>query len=146
MSTGRVADLSRPRPKCPVLAVGDEVLVISPSGRPGREPIVAEVVEARRVWLVVQAKREGSLIGQSWRMRRDCQTERNLEYTQFNHEFVTREQYEYDQALKAADKVIWDAGIRIERSWGMAGPEWTPARRAALADLIRSLGIGGSQS
>jgi len=134
------------RPPLPAdLGEGSPVLLFRSShGRGARpEPVPATVVKAARVWLTVRDDAApANAAGNSFyelRMRRD--TQRTDNGTNYNDWFVTREQYEYDERMRAVDAVISDAKVALQNGYRGPGLVWTPERRIALADLIVSLGI-----
>jgi hypothetical protein len=128
------------RPEVGEVKVGDRLLVFEGTwGGPRRDPVPAEVVKASRVWLTLRAVGERAV---EWRMRRDTHDEGNQTYPQGNASFVTPEQCEWDERMRAINAIIWDAEIRLERSgWAPDRSRWTPDRREALAELIISLGV-----
>lgn len=129
------------RPPLPPLAVGDELLVIRSNGGRGRtpEPVVGEVVKVGRVWVTVLTGGEQMRGSRYHEQRYRIETQRTENGTNYNDRFATREQHAFDEALAAVEAVLRDAGVRL----GQHGtdPRWTTARRAALADLIVSLGV-----
>lgn len=134
------------RPECPALKAGDKVLVVRSATDMRRRPeseryIPAVVVKAARIWLTIKPADQPDG-WQAWRMRRDTQAEQT-DYPGSQSRLVTPEQAEYDQRMRAVDAVIRDAKVRLDDgpTWSGAERTWTDARRAALADLIISLGI-----
>lgn len=131
------------RPACPVLVVGDKVIVRrSPNdmrGRPRTDRFMAaEVVKAGRVWLTIRCTGTSS-DSREWRMRRDTQ-DQATQYSGSNASFVTPEQHDWDERMAAVDAVIRDADVRLSDGW-QRSEIWTPDRRTALADFIVSLGV-----
>lgn len=120
------------RPECPALKAGDKVHVVRPESE---RYIPAVVVKAARIWLTIKPADQPDG-WREWRMRRDTQAEQT-QYPGSQSRFVTPEQAEYDQRMRAVDAVISDANARLDYERRI----WTDARRVALADLIISLGI-----
>lgn len=100
--------------------------------------IPAIVTKAARIWITIKPTADDRWV--EYRMRRDTQAEQT-QYYDGRRSFVTPEQAEYDDRIRAVDAVIKDAKVELDGFYQGADRVWTPGRRAALADLIVSLGI-----
>lgn len=125
------------RPELPAtLPPGTPVWVRrSPNSTGRRDPaaryVEARVVSAARVWITIErADLPPKALGhQTWRMRRDTQDEAT-QYTGSNASFLTVEQYRWDRRLEAAQAVLTEQGISIDRT----GPWY--GRTVELADIL----------
>jgi hypothetical protein len=133
------------RPELGELSVGDEVFVIRANrGRRDDRSITKRAIPARvakvaRVWIDLESVERlsvmtGSRPQWSWRMRLDTQDEGNRQFSQYNSRFMTAEQLAWAERQEAAEQLLRQQGIRIDRlsAWD------TDERRELLADLIHA--------
>lgn len=126
------------RPELGELTPGQSVMVRrSVNEMRGIKPedryIPAVVVKAARVW--VDLKRVGKGWPQSWRMRRDTQSE-STRYSGSNASFATMEQHAWDETQTWARGVLKENGIRLDHQSPWKG------REVELADLISKASSG----
>ena len=121
-----------PRPELGKVTVEDELLVIPPSRRYcSNDPIPVRVTKVGRVWLDLVEINNAPSQAKSWRMRIDTQREAKDNY---DHRFVTAEQYAWEQRENAVAVYLREQGVDLR-----AGSLWnTPERRVVLANLLRA--------
>lgn len=129
------------RPELGELTPGQPVMVRrSAIDNRGRKPedryIPAVVVKAARVW--VDLERSGDGWPQSWRMRRDTQSEAS-DYSGSDASFATMDQHAWDETHTRAQDLLKENGIRVE-----FGSIWK-GREIELADLISKASKEGKQ-
>lgn len=100
------------RPKLGTLKPGDPVIVIERIGGRGRSSEhSATVAKVARVWVTVKLDHRSGWNAEK-RFRLDDQTSSG-QYG-YRDRFVTPEQHAYDERMRAARKVLTDAGVRLD--------------------------------
>lgn len=99
------------RPALGTLKPGDPVIVLEPGKREWRE-LTATVVKVARVWITVKLDDRSGWNAEQ-RFRLDTQDD-GSDFAYCNSRFVTPEQHEYDERMRAARQTLTDVGVLLD--------------------------------